>query len=82
METQSNEPSQSCAISSVPVLCSLNSKGQGRWWLWKELVGLIWAVVLLELAMGLGGEGMFLQNTGSGEVTVTELVWQCTREAY
>ena len=82
METQANEPSLSCAISGVPVSCSPNSKGQGRWCLWKGLIGLILAVVLPGLAMGLGGEGLFLQNTGYGEVTVTKLVWQCTREAY
>lgn len=80
METQADEPSQPGAISGVPVSCSPNSKGQGRWWLWRELVGLISAVVLSGLAMGLGAEGLFLQNTGYGEVKVTKFVWQCTRE--
>lgn len=47
----------------------------------EELVGLISAVVLLGLAVGPGGEGLFLQNTGYGEITVTKFVWQCAREA-
>lgn len=66
-------------VASLMSLRHAHSKGQGRWWLWKELV---LAVVLSGLAMGLECEGLFLQNAGYGEVTATKFLWQCTREAY
>lgn len=40
------------------------------------MVGLISAVALSPLAMGLGGGGLCPQNTGKGEGTVTKFVYE------